>query len=131
MTSIRANSVPTATRRVRMPALEPNEETASNVQLIFELAQDGYKSSEIVKALKGLSAQFTLVGSSARNMVARNGDGPFDLGYNFEIIKAPEEYWNDLQYWKNTIPHLLFILKLLMMSIINILSKNRLLPGRK
>lgn len=31
--------------------MEPNEETAPNVQLIFELARDGYGPGEIVKAL--------------------------------------------------------------------------------
>lgn len=31
--------------------MEPNEETAPNVQMIFELARDGYKPNEIVKAL--------------------------------------------------------------------------------
>ena len=56
---------------------------------------------------KGFFAQFTLVGSGASNMVTRNGDGPFDLDYNLEIIKAPEEYWNDLRSLKNTIRILL------------------------
>lgn len=56
---------------------------------------------------KGISAQFTLVGSGARNMVTRNGDGPFDLDYNHEIIKAPEEYWNNLRGLKDTIRILL------------------------
>ena len=56
---------------------------------------------------KGFSAQFTLVGSGARNMVTRNGDGPFDLDYNLEIIKAPEEYWNNLRSLKDTIRILL------------------------
>ena len=56
---------------------------------------------------KGISAQFTLVGSGARNMVTRNGDGPFDLDYNLEIIKAPEEYWNNLRGLKDTIRILL------------------------
>lgn len=56
---------------------------------------------------KGISAQFTLVGSGARNMVTRNGDGPFDLDYNLEIIKAPEEYWNNLRSLKDTIRILL------------------------
>lgn len=56
---------------------------------------------------KGISAQFTLVGSGARNMVTRNGDGPFDLDYNLEITKASEEYWNDLRYLKDTIRILL------------------------
>ena len=56
---------------------------------------------------KGISAQFTLVVSGARNMVTRNGDGPFDLDYNLEITKASEEYWNDLRHLKDTIRILL------------------------
>ncbi len=56
---------------------------------------------------KGISAQFTLVGSGARNMVTRNGNGPFDLDYNLEIIKATDEYLDDLRYLKNTVRILL------------------------
>lgn len=56
---------------------------------------------------KGIIAQFTLVGSGARNMVTRNGNRPFDLDYNLEIIKAPDEYWNDLRHLKNTVRILL------------------------
>lgn len=56
---------------------------------------------------KGITAQFTLVGSGARNMVTRNGDGPFDLDYNLEIIKAPNEYWNNLRHLKDTVRVLL------------------------
>ncbi len=52
---------------------------------------------------KGISAQFTLVGSGARGLVTRNGNGPFDLDYNLEIIKAPKEYWNDLRMLKDTV----------------------------
>ena len=52
---------------------------------------------------KGISAKFTLVGSGARNMVTRNGDGPFDLDYNLEIIKATDEYWKDLHHLKDTV----------------------------
>lgn len=52
---------------------------------------------------KGITSQFTLVGSGARNMVTRNGDGPFDLDYNLEIIKALDEYWNDLHHLKDTV----------------------------
>lgn len=53
---------------------------------------------EVCTTLKreGISAQFSLIGSGSRNMVTRNGDGPYDLDYNLEIIKAPEEYWHDL-----------------------------------
>ena len=56
---------------------------------------------------KEIITQFTLVGSGARNMVTRNGDGPFDLDYNLEIIKAPDEYWNDIRKLKDTIRVLL------------------------
>ena len=52
---------------------------------------------------KDIIIQFTLVGSGARNMVTRNGNGPFDLDYNLEIIKAPDEYWNNLFKLKDTI----------------------------
>ncbi len=52
---------------------------------------------------KGISAQFTLVGSGARGLVTRNGNGPFDLDYNLEIIKAPKEYWDDLRKLKDTV----------------------------
>lgn len=52
---------------------------------------------------KGITSQFALVGSGARNMVTRNEDGPFDLDYNLEIIKALDEYWNDLHHLKDTV----------------------------
>lgn len=56
---------------------------------------------------KDIITQFTLVGSGARNMVTRNGDGPFDLDYNLEIITAPDEYWIDLRKLKDTVRVLL------------------------
>ena len=52
---------------------------------------------------KGISAQFTLVGSGAKNMITRNGDGPYDLDYNLLIMKAEERYWNDLRLLKETV----------------------------
>lgn len=52
---------------------------------------------------KGITSQFTLVGSRAKNMITRDGDGPFDLDYNLEIIKALDEYWNDLHHLKDTV----------------------------
>lgn len=36
-------------------------------------------------------------------MITRDGDGPFDLDYNLEIIKALDEYWNDLHHLKDTV----------------------------
>lgn len=56
---------------------------------------------------KGISSQFTLVGSGARNMITRNVNGPYDLDYNLEIIKAPNGYWKDLRYLKDTVRILL------------------------
>ena len=56
---------------------------------------------------KDIITQFTLIGSGARNMVTRNGDGPFDLDYNLEIITAPDEYWNDLRKLNDTVRVLL------------------------
>ena len=60
------------------------------------------KTCELLRA-KGISAQFTLVGSGARNMITRNGDGPYDLDYNLLIMKAEERYWNDLRLLKETV----------------------------
>lgn len=56
---------------------------------------------------KGIIVQFTLIGSGARNMVTRNGNGPFDLDYNLEIVKMPDEYQNNLHKLKNTVRILL------------------------
>ncbi len=52
---------------------------------------------------KGITAQFVLVGSGARNMITRNGDGPYDLDYNLVIIKADEKYRRDLRLLKDTV----------------------------
>ena len=60
------------------------------------------KTCELLKE-KGISAQFSLVGSGAKNMVTRNGDGPYDLDYNLLIMKAEERYWNDLRLLKETV----------------------------
>lgn len=45
---------------------------------------------------KDITVQFSLVGSGKRNMITRNGDGPYDLDYNLEVIRAPEEYRHNL-----------------------------------
>jgi hypothetical protein len=47
--------------------------------------------ADLVKELsgQGLVSQFFLVGSGKKNMVTQNGDdGPIDLDYNIEILKA-------------------------------------------
>ena len=52
-----------------------------------------------------INTQFSLVGSGgdSRNMVTRNGDGPFDLDYNLVIISMPNEYWNNLKMLKDRV----------------------------
>ena len=60
------------------------------------------KTCELLRA-KGISAQFSLIGSGARNMITRNGEGPYDLDYNLLIMKAEERYWNDLRLLKETV----------------------------
>lgn len=59
------------------------------------------ETCELLKE-KGISAQFSLVGSGARNMITRNGDGPYDLDYNLLIMKADNEY-RDPRLLKDTI----------------------------
>ena len=59
------------------------------------------KTCELLKE-KGISAQFSLVGSGARNMITRNGDGPYDLDYNLLVMKADNEY-RDPRLLKDTI----------------------------
>ncbi len=53
----------------------------------------------------GIVTQFSLVGSGnhSRNLVTRNGNGPFDLDYNLLIVKMPDEYWDDLKKLKNLV----------------------------
>ena len=36
-------------------------------------------------------------------MVMRDGNGPFDLDYNLQIISMPNKYWDDLFELKNTV----------------------------
>ena len=52
---------------------------------------------------KDINTQFILVGSGARNMVMRNGNGPFDLDYNLRILDMPDTYWNNLRSLKDLV----------------------------
>ena len=69
-------------------------------EFVFESEAKRYRSecSDVLKKVcellkeKGISAQFSLVGSGARNMITRNGDGPYDLDYNLLVMKADDEY---------------------------------------
>ncbi len=57
----------------------------------------------------GINTQFSLVGSGgdSRNMVTRNGDGPYDLDYNLIILEMSNEYCNDLRKLKDIVRNLL------------------------
>lgn len=44
----------------------------------------------------GIDCLISLVGSGARDMVTRNGNGPFDLDYNLILQNYPEEFDHDL-----------------------------------
>ena len=57
----------------------------------------------VLKKEYNISSQVTLVGSGARNLITRNGTGPYDLDYNLEIIKAPENIQKDLRILKETV----------------------------
>lgn len=80
-------------------------------RIVYESESKRYRSDcsavlkETCKLLKskGITAQFVLVGSGARNMITRNGDGPYDLDYNLVIIKADGKYRRDLRLLKDTV----------------------------
>ena len=59
------------------------------------------ETCELLKE-KCISAQFSRVGSGARNMITGNGDGPYDLDYNLLVMKADNEY-RDPRLLKDTI----------------------------
>lgn len=50
------------------------------------------KLRENLKKEYGIRIQIVLVGSGARNMVAKNGNGSFDLDYNLVLLSIPQEY---------------------------------------
>lgn len=52
---------------------------------------------------KEINTQFILIGSGARDLVMRNGDGPYDLDYNLRIISMPDMYWNNLEQLKELV----------------------------
>lgn len=56
---------------------------------------------DILKEQYNIVTQFTLVGSGARNLVTVNGNGQYDLDYNLEILKLPDNM--DLHRLKETI----------------------------
>lgn len=84
-------------------------------RLVYESESRKYRfiCSSVLKEVctllmkKGISAQPILIGSGAQNMITKNGNGPFDLDYNLVIVKAPDKYWNNLHYLKDTVRILL------------------------
>ena len=51
----------------------------------------------------GITAQPVLIGSGARNLVTKNGNGTFDLDYNLEIIRLDPAYEKNLFNLKNRV----------------------------
>ncbi len=74
-----------------------------------EYGQNRRECSEILQKTcallkeKGISAVVTLIGSGGRNMVTRNGNGPYDLDYNLEIVKLDQDRIADLREMKELI----------------------------
>lgn len=54
-----------------------------------------------------IMAYVTLMGSGAKNMVMRNGKGPFDLDYNLVLTSIPQKYEKSPDRLKNRIRELL------------------------
>lgn len=61
------------------------------------------KLRQVLREEYGIDSQISLVGSGARNMVTRNGNGSFDLDYNLILQNYPEEFDHDLGRLKRVI----------------------------
>ncbi len=77
--------------------------TASEVKPYRDVCSEVLWDACAILLDKGISAQFTLIGSGAKNFVTRDGNASYDLDYNLEIVKAPDNYWGNLQYLKDTV----------------------------
>ena len=58
---------------------------------------------DVLKERYAIVSQPVMIGSGAKNLVTRNGGGPFDLDYNLEILYADGKYWEDLGRLKGTV----------------------------
>lgn len=58
---------------------------------------------QVLREEYGIDSQISLVGSGDRNMVTRNGNGPFDLDYNLILQSYPKEFNHDLGRLKRVI----------------------------
>lgn len=81
---------------VEKSVIKPYRSYCSNIMI--ELRDNLNENYDII-------TQFSLVGSGSdsKNMVTANGNGPFDLDYNLQIIRMPDKYWNSLKKLKDTI----------------------------
>lgn len=68
-------------------------------------SKDMVKLRDRLKQKYDIVTQFSLVGSGShsRNLVTRNGNAPFDLDYNLQILSMPNQYWKDLRLLKEKI----------------------------
>lgn len=56
-----------------------------------------------LKKQYAIEIRFQLIGSGADNMVTRNGNAPYDLDYNIEILQIPKSYMDAPGKLKDTI----------------------------
>lgn len=67
-----------------------SEKQVAHYKSLCQSALDKLRAE--LKKKHGISIRIVLVGSGARNVVTRNGDGPFDLDYNLVLPSIPQEY---------------------------------------
>ena len=60
-------------------------------------------TSHKLKVDHNISSRSRIVGSGARNMITRDGNGPYDLDYNLEILKAPEDIMHNPKKLKEVV----------------------------
>lgn len=79
-----------------------------------EVAEYRVCCSDVLNRLKmklekghDLKAYVTLIGSGAKNMVTRDGKGPFDLDYNIVFTSIPQKYEKSPERLKNLVRELL------------------------
>ena len=65
------------------------------------------KLRENLRKEYGIRIEIILVGSGAKNMVTRNGNGPFDLDYNLVLSFIPQEYTGSPEKLKTLIREIL------------------------
>ncbi len=79
--------------------------TASEVKPYRDVCSEVLWDACAILLEESISAQFTLIGSGAKNLVTRDGNAPYDLDYNLEIVKVNDTRLNlnDPRHLKETV----------------------------